>query len=87
MTFVILQNIGPTFFRPLGIHMYKYASKGDGRLSPDLLRGRGKLIGGDLDIDDEGSKHNINPLQSLHHNSVGYQSMHTRIDLTKKANP
>jgi hypothetical protein len=24
------------------------------------------------------------PLQSLHHDSIGYQFMHTRIDLTKK---
>jgi hypothetical protein len=27
------------------------------------------------------------PLQLLHHNSVGYQSVHTRIDLAKKAYP
>jgi hypothetical protein len=26
------------------------------RLSPDLLRGRGKSIGGELDVDEEGSK-------------------------------
>jgi hypothetical protein len=26
-------------------------------------------------------------LQSLHHGSIGYQSMHTQIDLTKKAYP
>jgi hypothetical protein len=29
---------------------------GDSRMSPDLLRGMGKLIGGDLDVDDEGSE-------------------------------
>jgi hypothetical protein len=27
------------------------------------------------------------PLQSLHHDSIGYQSVHTWIDLTKKAYP
>jgi hypothetical protein len=45
------------------------------RLHPDLLRGRGKSIGGDLDVDDEGSEQNVEPLQSLHHYSVGYQSI------------
>jgi hypothetical protein len=44
-------------------------------LSPDLLRGRGKLIGGDLDADDKGSEQNIEPLQSLHYCSIGYQSV------------
>jgi hypothetical protein len=28
----------------------------DSRMSPDLPRGTGKSIGGDLDIDDEGSE-------------------------------
>jgi hypothetical protein len=28
----------------------------DERLGPDLLRGRGKSIGGDLDVDKEGSE-------------------------------
>jgi hypothetical protein len=55
-------------------------------LSHDLLRGRGKLIGGDLDVDEEGLEHNVEPLQSIHHNFVGYQFVHTRIDLTKKTN-
>jgi hypothetical protein len=49
-------------------------------LSHDLLRGRGKLIGGDLDVDEEGLEHNVEPLQSIHHNFVGYQFVHTRID-------
>jgi hypothetical protein len=40
-----------------------------------LSRGRGKLIGGDLDIDDEGSEQNIEIMQSLHDCSVGYQSV------------
>jgi hypothetical protein len=29
---------------------------GDSRMSPDLLRGMGKSIGGDLDVDGEGSE-------------------------------
>jgi hypothetical protein len=57
------------------------------RLSPDIPRGRGKSIGGDFDVDDEGSEQNIKPLQSLHHDSIGYQFVHTQIDLVKKANP
>jgi hypothetical protein len=42
---------------------------------PDLPRRRGKSIGGDLDVDDDGSEQNFKPLWSLHHYSVGYQSM------------
>jgi hypothetical protein len=50
----------------------------DSRMSPDLLRGMGKSIGGDLDVDDEGSKQRrFEPVQLLHHGSVGYQPMHT----------
>jgi hypothetical protein len=33
------------------------------------------LIGGDLDVDDECSEQNFEPLQSLHHCSVDYQFM------------
>jgi hypothetical protein len=55
-------------------------------MTPDLLRGMGKSIGGDLDVDDEGSEqHWFKPVQSLHHDSVGYQPVRTRIGLTKKA--
>jgi hypothetical protein len=55
-------------------------------MSPDLPRGTGKLIGGDLDIDDEGSEQRqFEPMQPLHQGSVGYQPMHTCIGLTKKA--
>jgi hypothetical protein len=58
----------------------------DSRMSPDLSRGMGKSIGGDLDVDDEGSEQRwFEPMQSLHHGSVGYQPMHTRIGLAKKA--
>jgi hypothetical protein len=54
-------------------------------MSPDLPRGTGKLIGGDLDVDDEGSEQRrFELVQSIHHGSVGYQPMHTRIGLTKK---
>jgi hypothetical protein len=49
----------------------------DSRMSPDLLRGTDKSIGGDLDVDDEGSEQRrFKPVQSLHHGSVGYQPMH-----------
>jgi hypothetical protein len=59
---------------------------GDSRMSPDLPRGTGKSIGGDLDVDDEGSEQRrFEPVQSLHHCSVGYQPMHTQIGLAKKA--
>jgi hypothetical protein len=59
---------------------------GDSRISPDLPRGMSKSIGGDLDVDDEGSEQRrFKPVQSLHHGSVGYQPVHTQIGLTKKA--
>jgi hypothetical protein len=46
---------------------------------------RGKSIGGDLDFDDEGSEqHRFEPIQSLHHSSIGYHPVRTRIGLAKK---
>jgi hypothetical protein len=42
----------------------------------DILRGRGRSIGGDLDIGEEGSKQTIVTLQSLYYGSDGYR--HTR---------
>jgi hypothetical protein len=57
--FVLLRPFVPGCLRPI-----------DDRLVPDLLRGRGRSIGGDLDVDDEGSEQNFEPLQSLHHYSV-----------------
>jgi hypothetical protein len=52
--------------------------RGDSRMSPDLLRGMGKSIGEDLDVDDEASEQRrFEPVQSLHHGSVDYQPMHT----------
>jgi hypothetical protein len=54
-------------------------------MSLDLLRGMGKLIGGDHDVDDEGSEQRrFESVQSLHHGSVGYQPVHTQIGLAKK---
>jgi hypothetical protein len=45
----------------------------------------GKLISEDLNVDDEGSEQRrFEPVQSLHHSSIGYQSVRTRIGLTKK---
>jgi hypothetical protein len=58
----------------------------DSRMRHDLLRGTGKSIGRDLDVDDKGSEQRrFEPVQLLHHGSVGYQPVHTRIGLTKKA--
>jgi hypothetical protein len=42
-------------------------------MSPDLLRGTGKSIGGDLDVDDEGSEQRQ------------FKPVHTRFHLAKKA--
>jgi hypothetical protein len=59
---------------------------GDSRLSPDLPRGTGKSIGGDLDVDDKGSEQRrFELVQSLRHGSVGHQPVHTQIGLAKKA--
>jgi hypothetical protein len=49
----------------------------DVRLVPNLLGGRGRLTGGDLDIGEEGSEHMIVTLQSLQHGFVGFQHAHT----------
>jgi hypothetical protein len=57
----------------------------DERLVPDLPRGRGRLIGGDLDIGEEGSEQTIVTLQSLHHGSIGFEHAHPRVGLAKKA--
>jgi hypothetical protein len=59
----------------------------DERLSPDLLIGRGKSIGGDLDVDDEGSRQNFEPLQSLHHCSIGYQSVRHELTSPRRLVP
>jgi hypothetical protein len=44
----------------------------DERLVPDLPRGGGRSIGGDLNVGEEGSEQTIVTLQSLHHDFVGY---------------
>jgi hypothetical protein len=55
-------------------------------MRPDLQRGTGKSIGGDLDIDDEGfEQRRFKLVQSLHHGSIGYQPVHTRIGIAMKA--
>jgi hypothetical protein len=44
----------------------------DSRMSPNLPRGTGKSIGGDLDDDDGGSEQRrFEPVQSLHHGFIG----------------
>jgi hypothetical protein len=54
-------------------------------VSLDLLGGTGKSIGGDLDVDDEGSEqHRFKLVQSLHHYSIGYQPVRTQIGFAKK---
>jgi hypothetical protein len=60
--------------------------RSDSRMSPDLPRGTDKSIGEDLDVDDECFEQcRFEHMQSLHHGSVGYQPVHTRIGLAKKA--
>jgi hypothetical protein len=59
----------------------------DKMLDPDLPRGRGMLIGGDPDIEDEGSEQNFKPLQSLHHYFVGYQSMQHELTSPRRLIP
>jgi hypothetical protein len=43
------------------------------------------LISGGLDDGEEGFEWTIITLQSLHHNSIGYHHVRTRIGLAKKA--
>jgi hypothetical protein len=55
-------------------------------MSPDLPRGTGKSIDGDLDVNDEGSEQRrFEAVQSQNHGSVGYQPVRTQIGLAKKA--
>jgi hypothetical protein len=68
--------IAPPFERMLSVRLVVIGT--DSRMSPNLPRGMGKSIGGDLDVDDEGSEqHWFKPVQSLHHGFVGYQPVHT----------
>jgi hypothetical protein len=57
----------------------------DERLVPDLLRGRDRSVGGDLDVGEDDYEQMIVILQSLHYDFVGYQHVHTQVGLTKKA--
>jgi hypothetical protein len=66
---------------------HRWGEVTDKRLVPDLLRGRGRSIDGDLDVGEEGSEQMIVTLQSLHHGSDGYQHVRTRVGLTKKSYP
>jgi hypothetical protein len=45
------------------------------------------LIDGDLDVDNENSEQNIEPLQSLHHCSVSYQSVRHELTSLRKLIP
>jgi hypothetical protein len=59
----------------------------DEKLIFDLPRGRGKSIGGNIDVNDEGSEHNFETLQSLHHCFVGYQSMQQKLTSPRRLIP
>jgi hypothetical protein len=59
----------------------------DERLVPDLSRDRGRSIGDNLNINEEGTEQMIVILQSLNHDSVGYQHACTQVGLIKKAYP
>jgi hypothetical protein len=67
------------------LNNFLYCPTFDEGLVPDLPRGRGRLIGGDLDVGEESFEQMIITLQLLHHTSVGYQHARTRVGLTKKA--
>jgi hypothetical protein len=45
------------------------------------------VIGGDLDVDDEGSEQNFQPLESLHHGSIGSQSSKHELTLPRRLIP
>jgi hypothetical protein len=57
----------------------------NGRLGPNLRRG--KSIDGDLDVDDEGSEQNFEPLQSLYHCSISYQSVQHELTSPRRLIP
>jgi hypothetical protein len=56
-------------------------------LSPIVPKGRGKSIDKDLNIDDEGSEQNFEPLQLLHHCLDGYQFMQHKLTLPRRLIP
>jgi hypothetical protein len=59
----------------------------DERLVPNLLRGRDKSNDRDLNVDEEGSEQNFEPLQSLHHCFIGYQSMQHKLTSPRMLTP
>jgi hypothetical protein len=56
----------------------------DERLVPHLPRDRGRSIGGDLDIGEEGSKRTIVTLQLLHHGSIGCHTHRHKLALPRR---
>jgi hypothetical protein len=44
-------------------------------------------LGGDIELDDEASKQNIEPLQSLHHCSIGYQYVQHELSSPRRLIP
>jgi hypothetical protein len=54
---------------------------------PDLLRGGAKSIGEDQDVDDEGSELNFEPLKSLHHCPIGFQSVQHELTSPRRLIP
>jgi hypothetical protein len=74
MTTVTIVMMTPPHQRRRSLLMRNIGS----RMSPDLSRGTCKSIGGDLNVDDESSEQRrFEPMQSLHHGSVGYQPVRT----------
>jgi hypothetical protein len=59
----------------------------EGMLSLDLPRSRDKSIGGDLNINDEGSEENIKPLQSLYHYSIDCQFIQYELTSSRRLIP
>jgi hypothetical protein len=45
------------------------------------------MISGDLNVDDEGSEQNFEPLHSLHHRSIGYQSVRHELTSSRRLIP
>jgi hypothetical protein len=71
----------------LKVNLFVFLLLFDERLGPDLLRRRCKSICGDHDVNNKGSEQNFKPLQSLHHCSVGYQSMKQKLTSPRRLIP
>jgi hypothetical protein len=83
---------------PVGTHTYAYVcrrvcsvqAQGEHPVENVLLAiffMQSMSIGGDLNIDDKGSEQNFEPLQSLHHSSIGYQSMQPELTSPRRLIP